>query len=197
MKAVNQDIKVGIAKNIVWYETWKNEKGKSNILSKVMRNIIKYLTGTFFLRPIRKHLDFIGVNYYFTAWIKNFKENNPHDNVNDLGWTLHAPGIKPALLSLKKYKLPIYITEHGLADAWDQKRPGYIKESLAYIYEAMQEGADVKGYLHWSLIDNFEWHIGFWPKFGLIEIDRDHNLARRPRPSYYMYSQICKTGTVE
>ncbi|MBN1162601.1 glycoside hydrolase family 1 protein [Patescibacteria group bacterium] len=197
IKFVDNSAKVGLSKHIVRYERVTNDRGKASICTKLVCKVLHYLTTNFFLDPIKKHLDFIGLNYYFTAWMKNFKEKNPEMESSDLGWILYPEGLKHILLNLKKYNLPIYITEHGLADAWDQKRQWYINESLKFVYEAMESGVDVRGYLHWSLIDNFEWHIGFWPKFGLIEIDREHNLTRKPRPSFYMYSQICRTGKVE
>jgi beta-glucosidase len=55
----------------------------------------------------------------------------------------------------------------------------------------------VRGYFHWSLMDNYEWHQGFWPRFGLVEIDRENELARKPRDSFYYYALICKNRRVE
>jgi beta-glucosidase len=196
IKSVNKTYKVGIAKNIVWYEAKPSATGRTSLVDRLTARFMNYIGDEFFLLPIKSHLDFIGLNYYFSAWMHNFRENNLNDEMSDMGWWLRPSGIKNVLLDLRKHKLPIYITEHGLADAWDIKRQNYIKESLGYIHEAIQGGANVKGYFHWSLIDNFEWHVGFWPKFGLIEIDRKNNLQRKPRPSYYMYAEICKTGIV-
>ena len=75
------------------------------------------------------------------------------------------------LKDLQKYNLPIYITENGLADAKDKNRAEFIRGHLKYVHKAIGEGVDVKGYLHWSLLDNFEWADGFEPRFGLIEMD--------------------------
>ena len=96
-------------------------------------------------------------------------------------------------MKLKKYKKPIYITENGLADADDLHRRWYIEETLKSVMSAIKEGVDVRGYFHWSLIDNFEWDKGFWPRFGLVEIDYK-TLDRKPRPSSDYYSKICKNN---
>ena len=100
-------------------------------------------------------------------------------------------------MSLKKYNLAIYITENGLADEKDTQRTQFIKKMLSQAYQAINKGVKLKGYFYWSLIDNFEWHHGFWPKFGLIEIDRNNGLTRKPRKSFYDYAKICKNGEVE
>ena len=67
--------------------------------------------------------------------------------------------------------MPIYITENGLADAQDSRRPKFIRETLLWVSKAIKESVNVKGYFHWALTDNFEWTSGFGPRFGLIEID--------------------------
>ena len=111
------------------------------------------------------------------------------------------------LLDLKKYNVPIYITENGLADARDTQREWFLRETLANVHRAIYGsagsdgrdgvgGVDVRGYLHWSLMDNFEWQHGFWPRFGLIEIDYATQ-ARKPRPSALFYKKVCEGNTVE
>jgi len=80
-----------------------------------------------------------------------------------------------------------------LADAKDEKREKFIKEHLYWIHKAIQEGVDVCGYFYWSLLDNFEWDKGFWPRFGLVEIDYQ-TLERKIRPSAQEYAKICKNN---
>ncbi|NOQ68406.1 family 1 glycosylhydrolase, partial [Patescibacteria group bacterium] len=89
--------------------------------------------------------------------------------------------------------LPIYITENGLADKKDKKRAKFIKEHLKYIHKAIEKGVDVRGYLHWSLIDNFEWVDGFGPRFGLVEMNYK-DMSTKIRPSAREYAEICKTS---
>mgnify|MGYP001603657073 FL=1 len=103
------------------------------------------------------------------------------------------------LINLTKYKKQIFITEIGLADAKDNKRADFIREHLKWIKKAMgtngskgkergSNGANVRGYFHWSLLDNFEWDKGFWPRFGLVEVDYN-TMQRKIRSSAYQYKK--------
>ena len=78
-----------------------------------------------------------------------------------------------------------------MADAKDEKRGWFIKETIKNIHRAIQEDVDVRGYLHWSFMDNFEWSDGFWPRFGLVEVDYQ-TLERRVRSSAWKYKEIIK-----
>ena len=95
------------------------------------------------------------------------------------------------LKELKKYNLPVYITENGLADKKDKLRKNFIGDHLFWIQKAIKEGVDVRGYFHWSLMDNFEWERGFEPRFGLVEINYE-TMERKIRLSAFYYAKICK-----
>lgn len=112
-----------------------------------------------------------------------------------MGWELLPEAIYHVLIALKKYKKPIYITENGLADINDEKRPWFIVETLKNVHKAIIDGADVRGYLYWSLLDNFEWDKGFWPRFGLIAVNYK-TLERRARDSAYIYRDICLANEI-
>ena len=183
---------VGIVKNISWYEY-----STYTFLDKFIAKILYFFNSDFFLKPISKNLDFIGLNYYFTNRVVKLKIRNPDNPVNDLGWWINYDGLYKVLMSLKKYNLPIYITENGLADSRDTQRTDFIKKMLTQVHAALSRGVKVKGYFYWSLLDNYEWHHGFWPRFGLIEVDRNDGLKRTPRKSFYDYAEICKNGTVK
>ena len=116
--------------------------------------------------------------------------------LSDLNWGIYPQGIYNILKDLKKYNKPIYITENGLADADDSERIKFIKDHLSWINKAMDEGVDVRGYFYWSLMDNFEWDKGFWPRFGLVEIDYK-TFERKPRPSYYWYRDFINFQNAE
>lgn len=191
IKKVNKKYQVGIVKNIVWYDT------TSHIFDKIASKFLEFMGSDFFLIPVKKHCDFIGLNFYFTTYIRNFKTNNPDDRNSDLRWWICPSGLEKVLLRLKKYKLPIYITENGVADARDNLRSDFIRDMLVSCGNAINKGVDLRGYFHWSLIDNFEWHHGYWPRFGLVEIDRENGLARKPRPSAFYYGEICKHNMVK
>ncbi|HRY52384.1 MAG TPA: family 1 glycosylhydrolase [Candidatus Portnoybacteria bacterium] len=179
IKSYHPEAQVGLAENNVYFEGW-------------LSGPAHWLVNRQFLSLSGQRLDFIGVNYYFHNKIKgfNFRKNDNHQ-VSDLGWELYPKGLFYVLRRLKKYRKPIYITEGGLADARDLQRANFIKSQLFYISEALAEGVDVRGYFYWSLLDNFEWDKGFWPRFGLAEIDYKTQ-ERKIRSSAWEYAKICK-----
>lgn len=187
---------VGIVKNIVWYEAHSKKYSLKWLIEKIIAKGLYFLNSKFFLDKIIKNTDLIGLNYYFTNRIKGFGINNPNAFVSDLNWWIDPKGLEKVLLDLKKYNKDIYITENGLADKKDRIRSDFINVMLSSCANAIEKAVPLKGYFHWSLIDNFEWHHGFWPRFGLIEIDRENNLKRIPRKSAEFYSKICKENKI-
>lgn len=185
MKSVNPSFQVGIAKNNTYYEAY-GSKWQNVLVKKFMDWAINF----YFLNRIREHQDFIGLNHYSHNRIKNFKLNqNENRRTSDMGWELYPEAIYHVLMDLQKYHTPIYITENGLSDAKDSQREWFITETLKNLCRAIADGVDVRGYLHWSLMDNFEWAHGFWPRFGLIEIDQK-TLVRKIRPSALVYRKF-------
>jgi len=145
----------------------------------------EYIGNWWFLNRIRGQQDFVGINYYFTGyydWLG--RQRNPAKPLNDLGWYMEPKGILPVLQqAAARYHKPIIITENGVADGHDAFRKWWIMETLEVLREAQKTGVNLHGYLHWSLLDNFEWAYGWWPRFGLIAVDRAHNMQRSVRPS--------------
>lgn len=160
--------------------------------------VAKYFHHGRFYNKIKERMDFIGLNYYFhnrVSYIPPFKFNK-NERVNEMGWELYPRGIYMVLKYLNKFNKPIIITENGIADADDDQRPTFIKNHLRYIHKAIEEGVDVRGYMHWSLLDNFEWAWGWTQKFGLYEMDRK-TFERKARPSAKLYADICKNNRIE
>ncbi|RLB55711.1 MAG: hypothetical protein DRI90_19255 [Deltaproteobacteria bacterium] len=91
----------------------------------------------------------------------------------DLRWDIYPAGFAVVIDEMARYGLPIYITENGLADSKDVNRSRFLAEHLFEIGKAMLRGVDIRGYYHWSLIDNFEWAGGFCPRFGFYSVDYD------------------------
>ena len=146
---------------------------------------------------MRKELDFVGLNYYFHNRIKGFKLNRNENKItSDVGWEIYPKGIYRILMKLKKHMIPVYITENGVADKHNTLRADFIKDHLKWVRKAIEEGVDVRGYFHWSLLDNFEWAKGFAPRFGLVEVDYNTQ-ERKPRPSAQVYAEICKNNGIE
>lgn len=184
-------VKVGITKHNSYteaYPGWLNEASAS---------IKSYFWNDWFLNRIENQTDFIGLNYYRHEKVKFPLQIESGDNkTSDMGWEIYPEGIYHVLKDLKKYNKPVFITENGLADSEDQYRKDFIKNHLRWVHKAIDEGVDVRGYLHWSLMDNFEWADGYDPRFGLVEVDYD-TLERSVRDSARYYSQIAKTNQLE
>jgi len=178
---ISPKARVGIAKNN------NNFKGLLDFFS-------GYYWNHQFLQGIKEYQDFIGLNFYFSASLFDFLF--PNKDKTDLGWGIESRGIYYALKELKRYKKPIYITENGLADAEDKKRERFIINHLKWIHKAIKDGVDVRGYLHWSLLDNFEWTHRFGPRFGLIGVDYK-TMKRTLRLSSKAYAKICKNNAIE
>jgi len=87
--------------------------------------------------------------------------------------------------------VPIIITENGIADSLDNRRGMFIKQSLYAVSKAIKDGYDVRGYFYWSLMDNFEWNLGFSKRFGLYKVDYK-TLNRTLRKSAQEYINIIR-----
>ena len=186
-------VRIGIAKNNQFFEPYNSKSASDKSIVK----IANWWQNYYFLNKLRNHLDFIGLNYYFHNKIKfPFFIKNENKIVSDIGWEIYPKGIYFTLKDLKQYSLPIYITENGVADKKDSLREKFIKDHLYWIWRAIQEKVDIRGYFHWSLLDNFEWEKRFEPRFGLIEVDYK-TLERKPRESAFYYAEICKTNQIK
>jgi beta-glucosidase len=186
IKRVNPEIKVGVPMhlgNITAANT-------HNALNRALIIGIRKVWNWWFLDMVRDHQDFIGVNYYFTD-VRDWrgKLSNPKSPVNDLGWYMDPSGIQAVLISSwKRYRRPLLITENGVADSTDAYREWWLGETIQALEKAQEQGVEIWGYLHWSLLDNFEWAYGRWPKFGLVAIDRK-TMERHIRPSALWFAK--------
>jgi beta-glucosidase len=150
---------------------------------------------------LAKSLDYFGLNYY-TRWKVDSLGRVAHvaargAPLTDLGWELHAPGFESALVEIGAAGTPIVVTENGFADAADSIRPRALVAYLEAMGRAIDRGARVLGYLHWSLLDNFEWADGFRPRFGLYAVD--FTRADRPRtrrPSAEVFAGVARANAM-
>lgn len=137
--------------------------------------------------------DFIGLNYYFSDRHVGLRIDNTQENISDLGWEMRPEDLEHVIMRLAgRHKQPIIITESGVADRNDMYRQRWILRSIIAMDNAMKQGANVQGYLHWAMIDNFEWAYGRWPRFGLVEVDYDNDLKRKVRRSALWYGKAIK-----
>lgn len=138
----------------------------------------------------KKKQDFIGLNYYMAPEFHGLRVHNPTNRVNDLGWDMQPAKMQQLLEKLwRKYQKPLILTESGVADREDIYRQWWIEESIKAMDQAIQSGVKMLGYIHWSLLDNFEWAEGFWPRFGLIEVNYKTQ-QRKARESAKWYSRF-------
>lgn len=161
-------------------------------LSRTSASIMQWGVDDYFLRKVAKHCDFLGVNYYFSSRVYGYRVHNPNNQLSDLGWDVAPENLEYALVRLwDKYKLPIIITENGIADCDDELRQDWIVKTIAAMQNAMSQDVKLLGYLHWSLLDNFEWAYGRWPRFGLVEVDYK-TMGRKFRPSAKWFAKVIK-----
>jgi len=158
-------------------------------------------------KDLKGKVDWLGVNYYSRfAFGKVGRHIRPLPGYgfmgvregyarsgrpcSDFGWEIYPEGLEKLLKELsERYNLPMLITENGIADAADRYRPRYLVSHLKAVYSAIREGADVRGYLHWSLTDNYEWAQGFRMRFGLVHVDFETK-KRYLRPSALVFREI-------
>jgi beta-glucosidase len=181
--------------NILYYNEPKNS---ASVVDKVVAKIFNYFSNEKMFRLIYGKLDYLAIQYYRPKKIGLGKiDRIPREDASDMGWEIYPRGLRHVLESVKKYNLPIYVTENGIADADDFKRAEFIKNHLIEIYRAIkEEGVDVRGYFYWSLLDNFEWDKGFWPRFGLLKVDYKTQ-KRTIRKSAEAYGDIIKNNGIE
>ena len=146
---------------------------------------------------VRGSADFIGLNYYTHVLTSPFLPQTTeidlpsrnHEVVTEFGYPMYAEGLQRATKWLSKLKLPIEITENGVADGEDNLRPEHLKRHLWMISKLINDGVDIRSYYHWSLMDNFEWAEGYSMRFGLYHVDYETQ-TRTIRDSGHAYKMI-------
>ena len=149
--------------------------------------------------------DFIGVAHYW-GQMSAFDPTRPRDQfirrfnppdvlVSDMGFASNPAWMRQVLNELKAYGKPVYITENGIATRDDAVRESYLAGILANVHAAIEDGVDVRGYFHWTNMDNFEWARGYEPRFGLIAVDRK-TLERTVKPSGRYYARIATANAL-
>ncbi len=183
---------VGIAQNVQSFEPYH----KHSIVEQFAVFVTDLTTNHLFYFLTKGTHDFLGINYYFHVRFKDGKGFWPEiadattqsRDVSDLGWEVYPEGLFDVLADLSD-GIPIYITECGIASTNDDRRNRFLIAYLHEVYRAIKGGIDVRGFFYWSLLDNFEWHRGFDPRFGLVEVDYQ-DLERNIRPSALVYTDI-------
>jgi beta-glucosidase len=153
-----------------------------------------------------KTQDFFGLNYYSADQIaaaptrrdkfyaRRFYPRGAE--VSETGFIANVPaGFYDAMKWARQFNLPLIITENGVEDSTDSLRPRYLVEHLHQVWRGLNGNWPIKGYFHWSLVDNFEWERGWSQRFGLWGLDTSTQ-ARIRRPSVDLYAAVCKENAL-
>lgn len=162
-------------------------------------------------KALRVSSDFVGLNYYTRERVafdrgapgllfgrRYTPPNVEQSDVGRAGTTygeIYPAGLRRALRRVGSLGLPVYVTEAGLPDADDDQRPSFLVRHLAAVHDALQDGVDVRGFFHWTLVDNFEWAEGWGLRFGLYALDQ-HTQQRTLRPSGALYAAIARANAL-
>jgi beta-glucosidase len=182
VKAHAPDIELGLVHNVIVYRAGKNP------LHIGMARLAHYAWTGFFMARVYRACDSIGVNYYF---YKKFGDTKVYEKT-DTHWDRVPEHLYEALRDVAHYGKPLYVTEAGCADAHDAFRAEYIRASVTATLRAREEGVDVRGFFYWSLLDNYEWALGYAMRFGLVAVNYDTQ-ERTVRPSALVYRDLIAT----
>ncbi len=155
------------------------------------------------MATLNQPLDWVGLNYYtrflYTADPKVpvfpfTQARGPLEKTN-VGWEIIPEALTEFLVRIsQRYPgLPIYVTENGASETDEAKRISFFDRHFAAMIEAKKQGVDLRGYIAWTLIDNFEWAEGFTPKFGIVGMD-PKTLERQPKASYDAFKAMLSTS---
>ncbi len=165
------------------------------------------------MRLIRQPIDFIGINYYTRGVMRDEPAappvrvayvRQPNRTYTETGWEVFPEALTRVLLWVtERYgRLPLYITENGAAfydppktengRVDDPLRVAYLREHLRAAHAAIDAGADLRGYFAWSLLDNYEWSLGFSKRFGIVHVDYE-TMERTPKASARFYSEVIRS----
>jgi beta-glucosidase len=202
---------VGIAKNWTFFHAYKNISPWDRTTAFACHYTFnKFVLNAFLGGGRHDDSTFIGLNYYGRVRFHHFRamipaSGMPVKHLDDFGFVCddmveRYPEGMVKILSYfqRRFRLPLYITEHGAASPDEKFRARDLRENLAALHRAMAGGADVRGFFYWSLLDNFEWQFGYTKKFGLLAVDfADEKLTRTPKPLAEVYAGICRNNSVQ
>lgn len=160
------------------------------------------------METIRQPLDFLGVNFYTRSFVSTRVPPLPAPGAmgfTDMGWEIYPQALTDLLLRLTRDYAPppLLVTENGMANAdtlaadghvHDAQRIAYLSAHLGAVASAIAQGADVRGYFYWSLLDNFEWDSGYAKRFGLFHTDYA-TLTRTAKDSAHWYREFIAAQT--
>jgi beta-glucosidase len=143
--------------------------------------------------------DFVGVQTYSRTRIGPNGQLPPPDGAATMqtGWEVYPEALGHTVrLAAEHARVPVLVTENGMATDDDEARLAYTRAALAGLAQCIADGIDVRGYLHWTLLDNFEWNAGYSKTFGLIAVDRE-TFVRSVKPSARWLGEVARRNRLE
>lgn len=166
-------------------------EANSNPLWKLLAHVQMWNMNYRFMNRVFQQCDSIGVNFYFYVRLGG----TPTRQRSDTNWPLFPDKLLPVLMCMARYGKPLYVAELGVADAKDAYRANYIRDAVQATAQAYDAGVDVRAFIYWSLMDNYELALGYEKRFGLIEIN--YNTQERSiRPSAWVYKELIEQYSV-
>ncbi|KAK9814269.1 hypothetical protein WJX72_003165 [[Myrmecia] bisecta] len=200
-----KDVQVGIVHNVFWVEPrgsgplYAHVRAAIAVSNRVWANetVMNFLlTGEFkYWRPLWKDIhwkhpkgkpgcDFFGLNHYargIVSWTLQPSNKGPK-GIADMGYPVYPPSLYRSITYASQLGVPVYVMENGMpSEEDDERREEWINGCLGEVERAVDDGYDVRGYMYWTLLDNFEWNFGWLLKFGLYEWHPDNDQKRRLR----------------
>ena len=175
IKAICPELKVGVTMS---FHDFQPEPGCEDVAVKEWADEFTHYL------PYIEHDDFLGVQNYTRTRLGPDGQLSMPDELTQMGYEFYPEALAHVLRAVAKdFHGDLLVTENGIGTADDSRRVEFIRRALAGVQDCIDEGLTVKGYLHWSLLDNFEWQKGFSMTFGLIAVDRANGQVRQPKPS--------------
>lgn len=197
---------ISIAKNLRLFHSLNGttrEKCVSSVINVLYND---WIFNNFFFFKGKPITDMIGINYYgptrIDGWLPFLPGIKARTVIDKEGVFDDIQEIKPSSIIealeyvQKRTTLPIIILENGVGTRDDEFRSRVILEQLKWLARSIQGGVDVRGYFHWSLIDNIEWNLGNTVQFGLIEFDKSNNFKRKVKGSGLLFASLCRNNRV-
>ena len=185
IKSVNKNTDISIVRDVIVFAANKN------LFNKFLALVMNWFWTHRFNNKLDGQIDSYGLNYYF---YKKFGDKVVYKKT-DMQWDSVPEGIYDAIKILERYQKPIYVAEAGIADQTDKSRADYITNQIKAVAKALNEGIDVRGHIYWSLLDNYEWALGFEKRFGLVAVDYN-TMLRKVRSSAYVYKKIIQNNKI-
>ncbi|GFE83311.1 beta-glucosidase [Steroidobacter agaridevorans] len=141
--------------------------------------------------------DYIGVQNYTYSVVEGESDLPPERGIEltQMGYPFAPEALEGVIRAVARHSnRPIYVTENGVATEDDTRRVAFIDRAVAGVSACLRDGIDVRGYIHWSLLDNWEWVAGFGPKFGLVSVDRT-TFVRTAKPSAHHLGRMARRGS--